>query len=69
VINDLILSKALNDLAGFFKALPVEYFFLKKIKYLSEKKAQIRNRLGTTISSFRQDWIAANFRSLEKLYL
>jgi hypothetical protein len=68
-INAFILIKALNDLAGFFKALPGEYFFLKKIKYMSEKKAQIRNRLGVIISGFKQDWIAANFKSLEKLYL
>jgi hypothetical protein len=69
VVNDFILSKALNDLAGFFRALPGEYFFLKKIKHLSEKKAQIRNRTGKTISGFKQDWFAANFKSLEKLYL
>jgi len=69
VINDFILSKALNDLAGFFKALPGEYFFLKKIKYMSEKKAQIRNRLGIIISGFKQDWLKANFKSLGKLYL
>ena len=69
VINDFILGKALNDLAGFFKALPGEYFFLKKIKYMSEKKAQIRNRLGIKISGFKQDWLRVNFRSLERLYL
>ncbi len=69
VINDFILSKALNDLAGFFKALPGEYFFLKDIKYMSEKKAQIKNRLGIIISGFKQDWLKANFRSLGKLYL
>jgi hypothetical protein len=69
VINDFILSKALNDLAGFFKALPKEYFFLKKIKYMSEKKARIRNRLGTSISGFKQDWLQAKFKSLGKLYL
>jgi hypothetical protein len=69
VINDFILSKALNDLAGFFNALPGEYFFLKKIKYISEKKAQIRNRLGAMISGFKQDWLKANFKSLVKLYL
>jgi hypothetical protein len=69
VINDFILSKALNDLAGFFNALPKEYFFLKKIKYMSEKKAQMRNRLGITVSGFKQDWLQANFKSLGKLYL
>jgi hypothetical protein len=69
VINDFILSKAINDLAGFFKALPGEYFFLKKIKYMSEKKARIRNRLGVRIAGFKQDWLKANFRSLGKLYL
>lgn|GEM_PF-1349143 len=69
VINDFILSKALNDLAGFFNALPKEYFFLKKIKYISEKKAQMRNRLGISISGFKQDWLQANFKSLGKLYL
>jgi hypothetical protein len=69
VINDFILSKALNDLAGFFKALPGEYYFLKKIKYMSEKKAQIRNRVGIRLSGFKQDWLKANFKSLEKLYL
>jgi hypothetical protein len=69
VINDFILSKALNDLADFFKALPGEYYFLKKIKYMSEKKAQIRNRVGIILSGFKQDWLKANFKSLEKLYL
>ena len=69
VINDFILSKALNDLNGFFKALPGEYFFLKDLKYMSEKKAQIRNRLGITIAGFKQDWLKANFKSLGKLYL
>lgn len=69
VINDFILSKALNDLTGFFRALPGEYFFLKDLKYMPEKKAQIRNRLGITISGFKQDWLRANFKSLEKLYL
>ncbi|MGZ8517302.1 MAG: hypothetical protein ACXWWD_08130 [Chitinophagaceae bacterium] len=69
VINDFILSKALNELADFFKALPGEYYFLKKIKYISEKKAQIRNRVGIILSGFKQDWLKANFKSLEKLYL
>jgi hypothetical protein len=69
LINDFILSKAINDLAGFFKALPGEYFFLKKIKYMSEKKAKIKNRSGITISSFKQGWLQANFKSLGKLYL
>jgi hypothetical protein len=69
LINDFILSKALNDLSGFFKALPGEYFFLKDIKYMTEKKVQIKNRIGIAISGLKQDWIAANFKSLEKLYL
>ena len=69
VINNFILSKALNDLAGFFKALPGEYFYLKDLKYMSEKKAQIRDRFGITISGFKQDWLKANFKSLGKLYL
>jgi hypothetical protein len=69
VINNFILSKALNDLTGFFKALPGEYFFLKNIKYMSEKKAQIRNRLGMAVSGFKRGWLQSNFKSLEKLYL
>ncbi len=69
MINDFMLGKALNDLAGFFNALPAEYFFLKDIKYMSEKKALIRNGLAITLAGLEQDWLKANYRSLGKLYL
>ncbi len=68
-INDFLFIKALQDLSLFFAGLPADFFFLKKIKYIENRKNITRARLNDNIAATSPAWLRENLKGLSRLYL
>jgi hypothetical protein len=68
-INDFLFIKALQDLSLFFAGLPADFFFLKKIKYIENRKNITKARLNGNIEATSPAWLRENLKGLGRLYL
>jgi len=68
-INDFLFIKALQDLSLFFAGLPADFFFLKKIKYIENRKNITRARLNDNIAATSPAWLRESLKGLSRLYL
>lgn len=67
IISEIVLLKTYQDLENFFKLLSNFISIETKINYITDKKIIVKDKLITTISKLKSNWIKDNFKSLIKI--